>query len=266
MDSAAGLAYRSAGPEDGPPALLVHGYPESSHMWRHLLPALGDAGRRAVAPDLAGFGDSPADPPGTWERHVESIERFRTELGLERLLLVVHDWGGLIGLRWACENPDAVEALVIADTGFFSDGQWHGLAEGMRTPGAGEELLENMTREAFGQVLGQSAPGMSKEDVDEYWKAFGDEDRRRGQLELYRSGDFEKLEPYEGRLAELGAPALILWGETDAFAPVAGAHRFHKELPDSELAVLDAGHFVFDDAPEESTRAVVDFVAGLPDR
>ncbi len=266
MDAAAGLAYRSAGPEDGPPALLVHGYPESSHMWRNLLPALGDAGRRAVAPDLAGFGDSPPDPPGTWERHVESIERFRGELGLERLLLVVHDWGGLIGLRWACEHPDAVEALVICSTGFFSDGKWHGLAEGMRTPGTGEELLANMTREGFGQVLKQSSPGMDDAAVDEYWKAFGDEDRRRGQLELYRSGDFEKLEPYEGRLAELGVPALILWGETDAFAPVAGAHRFQNELPDSELVVLDAGHFLFDEAPEESTRAMLDFVGSLPGR
>jgi haloalkane dehalogenase len=263
-EHAAGLAYRSAGPTDGPPALLVHGYPESSYMWRHLLPRLGDTGRRAIAPDLAGYGDSPPDPPGTWEHHVESLERFRAELGLERLLLVVHDWGGLIGLRWACEHPDAVEALVISSTGFFADGKWHGLAEGMRTPGTGEELLDNMTREGFGQVLKQSSPGLDDAAVDEYFKAFADEDRRRGQLELYRSGDFDKLAPYEGRLAELGVPALILWGETDAFAPVAGAHRFHKELPDSELVVVDAGHFVFDEAPEGSTDAVVRFAERLP--
>jgi haloalkane dehalogenase len=266
METAAGLAYRSAGPADGPPALLVHGYPESSYMWRHLLPALGNAGRRTIAPDLAGFGDSAPDPPGTWERHVESIERFRSELGLDRLLLIVHDWGGLIGLRWACEHPDAVEALVISSTGFFADGKWHGLAEGMRTPGTGEELLDNMTREGFGEVLKQSSPGLGDDGVDEYWKAFADEDRRRGQLELYRSGDFDKLGPYEGRLAELGVPALILWGETDAFAPVAGAHRFQKELPDSELVVLEAGHFVFDEAPEESSQAVIDFVDRLTDR
>ena len=91
--------------------------------------------------------------------------------------------------------------------------------------------------------------------------AFGDEDRRRGQLELYRSGDFQKLAAYD--LAELGVPALILWGESDGFAPVAGAHRFHKELPDSEVVVLDAGHFVFEEAPEESTRAVVRFAERL---
>jgi pimeloyl-ACP methyl ester carboxylesterase len=261
MPEAAGLAYRAAGTADGPPALLLHGYPESSYMWRDLLPALGDAGRRALAPDLAGFGDSRPDPPGTWERHIEAVERFRTELGLERVLLVVHDWGGLIGLRWACEHPDAVEALVISCTGFFPDGKWHGLAEAMRTPGTGEELMDGMTRDGFAAVMRESAAGIADDAIDEYWKAFGDDARRRGQLELYRSGDFERLAAYD--LAELGVPALILWGENDGFAPVAGAHRFHKELPDSELVVLDAGHFVFEEAPEESTRAVLEFVRRL---
>ena len=55
--------------------LLVHGYPESSYMWRDILPPLADAGCYALAPDLPGFGDSPADPPGTWERQVEALER-----------------------------------------------------------------------------------------------------------------------------------------------------------------------------------------------
>jgi len=263
MPEAAGLAYRAAGPDNGAPAVLLHGYPESSYMWRDLLPALGDAGRRALAPDFAGFGDSRPDPPGTWERHVEEVERFRTELGLERVLLVVHDWGGLIGLRWACEHQDAVEALVISSTGFFPDGKWHGLAEGMRTPGTGEELMDGMTRDGFAAVMREAAAGISDDAIDEYWKAFGDDERRRGQLELYRSGDFDKIAPYKGKLAELGVPALVLWGEGDNFAPVAGAHRFYKLLTDSEPVVLDAGHFVFEEAPEESTRAVVRFAERL---
>jgi haloalkane dehalogenase len=263
MAEAAGLAYREAGPDGGPTALLVHGYPESSYMWHHLLPALGEAGRRAIAPDLAGYGDSPADPPGTWERHVESLERFRSELGLGRVLLVVHDWGGLIGLRWACDHPEAATALVVSNTGFFAEGKWHGLADAMRTPGQGEELIDGMTRENFGAMIRSASPAMGDDALDEYWKCFADEDRRRGQLELYRSGDFDKLEAYRGCLAELGVPALVLWGEHDPFAPVAGAHRFHKELPDSELVVLAAGHFVFADLPQESARAVVEFASRL---
>jgi haloalkane dehalogenase len=82
-------------------------------------------------------------------------------------------------------------------------------------------------------------------------------------LELYRSGDFEKLEAYEGRLAALGLPALILWGEHDPFAPVAGAHRFARELPGSRMAVVDAGHFVFEDEPERCASEVVAFLGDL---
>jgi haloalkane dehalogenase len=259
-----GIAYREAGPPDGPAALLLHGYPESSYMWRDVLPALADAGWRALAPDLPGFGNSPADPPGTWERQVEAVERFRRGLGLERVVLVVHDWGGLIGLRWACEHPDAVRGLVISSTGFFSYGRWHGMAHALRTEGQGEELLEGMNRDAFAGLMRHASRGIGDDAVDEYWKCFADEERRRGQLELYRSGDFEKLEPYEGRLAALGVPTLILWGEEDEFAPVGGAYHFQREIPGSLLVVIPgAGHFVVEDEPARVAAETVGFLARL---
>ena len=261
---AAGLAYRAEGPEDGPVALLLHGFPESSYMWRHVLPAAARVGWRAIAPDFAGSGDSPPDPPGTWERHVEAVERFRRELGLERVVLVVHDWGGLIGLRWACEHPEAVAGLVISDTGFFPEGRWHGLATTMRTPGEGETMMDSLSRELLDELLSRASTGIDSAALDEYWKGFADAERRRGHLELYRSGDFEKLAPYQGQLGALGVPTLVLWGGRDEFAPVAGAHRFHKEIPGSELVVLDdAGHFVFEDAPEECARRVAGFLESV---
>ncbi len=251
MDELDGIAFREEGSADAPPALLLHGYPESSYMWRGVMSAVAGAGWRAVAPDLPGFGDSAADPPGTWERQVEAVQRLHTGLGLGPVALVVHDWGGLVGLRWACDHPQSVRALVISSTGFFADGKWHGMAQALRAEGTGEELLENMTREALGQVLSQSSPAMDEAAGDEYWKCFATPDGRRGQLELYRSGDFEKLEAYEGCLAGLSVPTLILWGEDDPFAPVAGAKRLRDEIPRSELVVIDgAGHFVVEDAPE----------------
>jgi alpha-beta hydrolase superfamily lysophospholipase len=79
---AAGLAYRAAGDSAARVVLLVHGYPESSHMWQQALPGLAAAGWRAIAPDLPGYGDSEPDPPGTWERHVEALARFVDELQL----------------------------------------------------------------------------------------------------------------------------------------------------------------------------------------
>jgi haloalkane dehalogenase len=261
------LAFRAAEP-DGEPrgtALLIHGYPESSYMWRDVMESVTAAGFRAVAPDLLGLGDSPADPPGTWERHVAAIQRFVAEQDLGPVVVVVHDWGGMIGLAWACEHPDMVRALVISNTGFFHDGKWHGFAQGMRTPGQGEELVAAFTREGLEGMLKSLSPGIDDSAIDEYWKGFEGDDRRTMHLDFYRSMDFEKLAPYEGRLAQLGVPTLLLWGANDAFAPVAGAHRFKREIPHADLCILDdAGHFVFDDAPERAGTAINDFLGRIP--
>jgi haloalkane dehalogenase len=256
------LAYREAGPADGPHTLLIHGFPQSSYMWRDTLPAVAAAGWHAVAPDLAGFGDSPVDPPGTWERHVETLERFRAELGIESCVPVMHDWGGLIGLRWACEHPDAITGLAISSSGFFPDGKWHGMAEALRTPGVGEQALAGLDRDGFGALLRASSQAFGAPAIDEYWKALADEPHRRNALELYRSGDFEKLAGY--RLADLNVPVLLLWGESDEFAPLAGAHRFQRELPKTELVVVEgAGHFVWDEQPERCGAALAAFLGSL---
>ena len=261
MPTAAGLAYREAGDPAGKPVLLLHGYPESSYMWRHALDALAAAGCYALAPDLPGYGDSQPDPPGTWEHHIEALDRFVNALGLAQFALVTHDWGVPIGLRWACDHEGAASALVISDGGFFSDRRWHDLANVMRTPGEGERLIESYTREGFEQLMSQASTGMGPDALEEYWKGFEGDVRRRGHLELYRSGDFEKLEPYDGRLAQLGLPTLVLWGANDRFAGVKMAQRFHDEIRDSELVVLDdAGHFVWEDEPERTGAALVDFL------
>ena len=259
-----GIAYREAGPPDGRSVLMLHGYPESSYMWRAPLEAAAAAGWRAVAPDLPGFGDSPPDPPGTWEHHVEHVERLCEGLELGKVVLVAHDWGGLIGLRWACEHPERIRALVISASGFFSDGKWHGMARGLREEGTGEQLVGDMTRANFGALMAWASDGMDGAAIDEFWKCFGDDERRRAQLDLYRSGDFEKIAPYEGKLAELGVPTLLLWGRNDQFSPVAGGKRFEAEIPGSELVVLDdAGHFVWEDHPDRCSRELTRFLATL---
>jgi haloalkane dehalogenase len=263
-----GMAYREALPAGwdgaGPVALAVHGYPTSSYLWRNVLPRVAEAGYRALAPDLPGFGDSPPDLPGTWERQVENVERFRTALGLDRVALIVHDWGGLIGLRWACDHPGTVSALAITDTGFFPDGKWHGMAKILRTEGEGEQIVDNANRELMGAVMRQISPRLSDETIDEFFKAYADSDRRRNQLDLYRSGDFPKLEPYRGKLAALGVPTLIVWGAKDEFAPVAGGYRFQKEIPGAKLVVLDeAGHFLMEDDPDRVAGEIAGFLADV---
>ena len=258
-----GIAYREAvpaGEEAGDPVLLIHGFPQSSYMWEPIVAAVADAGRRAVAPDLPGYGDSPPDPPGTWERHVEAIERFRSALGLERVVLGLHDWGGLIGLRWAFDHGSPLSALILSNTGFF-EGKWHQMAKAMRTPGQGEQLMNNLSKEAFGTMLRDFGGKLSDEAVDEYYKAFETPEGRMGMLELYRSGDLEKLRPYDGQLAAMKVPTLILWGENDPTVPAAVARRFEQEISDNEVVILEnASHFLYDDEPDRCAQEVATFL------
>jgi haloalkane dehalogenase len=192
---------------------------------------------------------------------VDDVERFHAERADGPVALCVHDWGGLIGLRWACEHPEHVRALVISATGFFADGKWHGLAKAMRTEGEGEQIVDGTTRQAFGQMLAAVAPGICEQSCDEYFKAYADPARRRGQLELYRSGDFSELERYRGALAALDVPTLLLFGSEDPFVPVATAHRFAGEIPHARMEILEGvGHFMFDEVPERAATIVVDFL------
>src|SRR5688572_7072818 len=103
------VAYRAAG--EGPPVVLLHGWPTSSYLWRGVIPALAGAGRRVIAPDLPGFGASekPPDAPYTIGFQAEVLDAFLGAVGVGRTALVVHDLGGPIGLRWAEDHPDRLE-------------------------------------------------------------------------------------------------------------------------------------------------------------
>lgn len=246
------------GPSRGT-VMCVHGFPETSYMWRGLLDDLAGAGWRAVAPDLLGYGDTPDEGDGSWEAQVAALDRVWSDHDLGPVVLVMHDWGGLIGLRWALQRPEAIRAVVLSDTGFFPDGKWHDFAQVLRTPGEGETFIAQWTAAMLGQLLSSVSTGIGEDAIAEYARGLDSEEGRRGVLELYRSGDFDKIE--EGCLASFAAPALVLWGEADPFAPVASAHRFVRELPDAELVLVEgAGHFVYEDDPAATSAAVTAFL------
>ncbi|MEZ5063002.1 MAG: alpha/beta hydrolase [Solirubrobacterales bacterium] len=243
------FAYREGVPDEPPdrerpPVLCLHGFPETSWM-RHSLAALAATGAAASRPTApaAGARARPArhvGPPGGGRRAVRRPPRSPP------VVLVVHDWGGLIGLRWACDHPDRVEALVISASGFFPDGKWHGMAEGLRTPGTGEQMLAGIDRDGFGALMRSLGSGFDEETIDEYWLSLGTDAGRAAVLEMYRSGNFEELAPTRGSWRNWTCRRCCS-GETDDFAPVATAHRLEHELPRSELRfVAGAGHFLAD--------------------
>ncbi len=263
------LAYREAladGEERGAPVLLLHGFPESSRMWTAVMEALAAAGRRSIAPDLYGFGDSGAEAPTTFEGNLEACTGFVDGLELERVAVVVHDWGGFVGLAWACEHPGRVEALVISDTGFFADGKWHGMAEAVRGE-QGEAIVGALDRDGFeGLLRSAGEDAFDAETIAAYWAPFEEGRGRRATLDFYRSMDFEKLAPWQDKLGALGVPTLLLWGEDDQFAPLSGAHRFEREIPGSRLVSIEgAGHFIFDERPGRCAREVAGFLLAAAD-
>jgi haloalkane dehalogenase len=108
---------------EGDPIVCFHGEPTWAYLYRKLLPPLTSAGHRVICPDYAGFGrsDKPTDPRWySYDRHVEMVTALLATLDLRDATVVVQDWGGPIGLRWAVENADRVARLAILNTGLFN--------------------------------------------------------------------------------------------------------------------------------------------------
>jgi pimeloyl-ACP methyl ester carboxylesterase len=261
------IFYREAGA--GEPILLLHGVPTSSYLWRRLLPRLAGFGR-AVAPDHYGFGrsDKPADADYSVPGYVRYLEGFTAALGLDRLHLIVHDFGGPFGLAFAIAHPERVRSVVLLNTVFYSDYEWHPLAKIWRTPGDGEDLMAGWTRERFGEGLRKwlaHPENVTGADLDAYYEPIADPAMRAAILKLYRNTTPSEHPEWEERLRRLGVPALIVWGRRDPFLPPEWAERFHRDLAGSALAIIDdAGHFVQEDQPEKVAQLIEAFYARRP--
>ena len=111
---------------DGKPVVFFHGEPTWSFLWRKVIPPVREAGYRCIAPDLPGFGrsDKPVDLDWySYDRHTAAVAPLLEQLDVRDATVVVHDWGGPVGLRLAVEHPDRIARIVILDTGLFTGHQ-----------------------------------------------------------------------------------------------------------------------------------------------
>jgi pimeloyl-ACP methyl ester carboxylesterase/2-polyprenyl-6-methoxyphenol hydroxylase-like FAD-dependent oxidoreductase len=257
---------REAGPPEASEAVVfLHGNPGSGADWEPLLAAVGRHAR-AVAWDAPGFGrsEAPADFMQSVPAHAAFIGRAIEALGIERVHLVAHDFGGPWGLSWAAGDPGRFASAVLIGTGALPGYRWHVLARLWRTPVAGELFMATTTRVAFRALLRRGNPrGLPRAFVDRMYDDF-DRGTRRAVLELYRSvavvaAAGEKL---AAALRPLDRPALVLWGRHDPYLPVAHAERQREAFPHAEVRLLDSGHWPFVDCPRAVADAVVAFLAG----
>ncbi len=260
--------------ERGPLVILLHGFPECWYSWRQYLPALAQAGFRAVAPDMRGYnlsekpkGARSYDLPALTADVMGLIRAF----GEERAIIVGHDWGAAVAWRFAMDYPQAVEKLVICNVPHPAR-----FAEGLRSPRQlrkswyifffqlpwlpervlGRDPLRTITRAMRGSAVRQEA--FSDDDLRVYAEALGQPGALTAGINYYRAAvRWGRKLPNR----PISAPTLILWGEEDRFLGkelVAGTERF---VPDLRVHFIPhCGHWVQQEAREEVTSALLEFL------
>jgi len=230
--------------------LYVHGVPTSSDEW---IPFLARTG--GIAPDLPGFGRSgkPGYLSSTMEEYDRFLERFLDDRGLERVSLVVHDWGA-VGLLTAQRLPERIERIVIINAVPLLPGyRWHRTARIWRTPLLGEFSMGMTFRFTIRALTRESnvTPGPLPEEWIDSTMAHFDQGTQRAILRLYRSSPPAKLAAAGEHLGELRVPALVLWGTQDPYIPERFGRDYAAALPQAELAEYpDAGHWGWLDRPD----------------
>lgn len=259
-----------AGPAEASEAVVcIHGNPGSADDWAGLIAAAAATGRRALSLDLPDFGETIA--PDRFEHGVLGYATWLgealKELGVERAHLVLHDFGGPIGLVWVAMNVDALASITLIDTGILPGYRWHKLARIWRTPVVGELFQATATRRAFRLLLNRNEPrGLPRDFVEAMYDHY-DRRTRKAVLALYRDTDDPGSAAPEltKLLAPRDIPALVIWGEGDAYLPSSYAERQREAFPSAEVHVLAAsGHWPFADAPETVERLLAEFLAKLP--
>ena len=263
-----------AGKSGGEPIVLLHGWPQHWWCWRHVIPPLADAGYRVIAPDLRGHGwsDAPEDGYGKGQ-FVDDLIALLDELGLDRVKLIGHDWGGMTGFLACIRHPqrfDRFVALGIAPP--FPSGEAKDLLNVWRlwyqvpltAPLLAPMLVSRPGLIAFVLRRGTRAEGaMSESDIDSYARAMAE--RPHVTLGVYRTFiTREVLELARGRWAgRLSVPTRLVIGEFEPVATperaMAGADRYADDMRVHELPGV--AHFTPEEAPDAVVERTLSFFA-----
>ncbi|WP_131113860.1 alpha/beta fold hydrolase [Lichenihabitans psoromatis] len=264
--------YRETGPIDAPVILLLHGFPTSSHMFRDLMPALADR-YRLIAPDLPGFGLTTAPPRGQFTYSFETLAHviggFVDAIGLPRYALYIFDYGAPVGLRLAMANPERITAIVTQNGNAYMEGLsagWESWQAYWRepTPAHREATRASLSDEAIrfqyehGSPAGRVSPDGSMLDTFYMHRP----DAYEIQLDLILSyGSNVALYPdFQSYLRQHRPPVLAVWGKNDPFFLPPGAEAYRRDVPDTELHLLDTGHFALETHHQEIARLMRDFL------
>ncbi|MGW6359520.1 alpha/beta fold hydrolase [Streptomyces sp. NPDC055092] len=267
--------YREAGNPQAPVVVLLHGFPTSSHMFRHLIPALADR-YRVIAPDHIGFGQSAMpdlqDFPYTFDALTEVTSDLLRHLDIDRFAMYVQDYGAPIGWRLALQSPDRITAIITQNGNAYEEGFvkpfWDGVFAYAQAPGPDTEapmrgaLTPEITRWQY--VNGVADPSLISPDNWVHDQALLD---RPGndeiQLKLFRDypTNVDLYPQVHQYFRDSQVPLLAVWGANDEIFGPAGAEAFAQDLPGAEIHLLESGHFALESHLGTITEHIRDFLA-----
>jgi haloalkane dehalogenase len=255
----------------GDPVVCFHGEPTWAYLYRKMLPPLTSGGLRVICPDYAGFGRSDKPTDRRWysyDRHVEHTAALLGALDLRGATVVVQDWGGPIGLRWAVENAEQVARIVILNTGLFTGRVSKGFM-------AWRDFAERNPDLPVGFVLqGATASKLPDDVVAAYEAPFPTPESKAGAAQfplLVPTSDDQpgatEMRAVVDELSRWDKPVLVAFSDEDPVFPYPRAgERFTTLIPSAkeQVRIEGAAHFLQEDRGERIAELILEFVRGSP--
>lgn len=268
--------YREAGPADGPVLLLLHGYPTSSHMFRHLMPRLADT-YRVIAPDLPGFGFTEVPEKRnyiyTFDHLARTVDAFVEALKLTRYAIYIFDYGAPTGLRLALAHPQQIAAIITQNGNAYLEGlgdAWDPIKKYWKEPNAANrDALRGfvgLDGNKFQYTHGVTDP--IRVEPESYWLDTALLQRPGNidiQLDLFLDyANNLKLYPaFQDYFRQNQPPLLAVWGKNDPFFIPPGAKAYKRDIPSAKVVFYDTGHFALETHVEEIAGEIRTFLGGL---
>jgi haloalkane dehalogenase len=253
---------------EGDPIVCFHGEPTWSYLYRKMLPPLVAAGHRVICPDYAGFGrsDKPTDRDWyTYDRHVELMTLLLDGLELTDVTVVVQDWGGPIGLRWAVENADCVARLVILNTGLFTGRVSKGFMAWRDFATRNPDLPVGLV------VGGATATDVPDDVVAAYEAPFPNAESKAGAAQFPvivpisdEMAGAAEMRAVMDALSRWDKPALVAFSDNDPVFPFPRAgEAFTSLIPTAgeQVRIEGAAHFLQEDRGEQIAEEMIRFMS-----
>jgi haloacetate dehalogenase len=267
------MHYAEAG--DGPPVVLLHGFPETWYAWRHQIESLRKR-YRLIMPDLRGYGATDKPPTGYDKRTMANdIRTLMTSLGIERAAIVGHDRGARVGLRLAKDSPEVVVRFAALDNiptrvlfgnmnAASAQAAWFFLFQGIRD--LPEALIQGREELWLRHLLtgwAYNPETFTESDIATYVRAYAQPGGLRGAFEDYRAWREDVAQDQEDKQVKLRCPTLALWGaefEAAKMGDMAEVWRgFAEDLTTAPIAL--AGHLPQEEQPSAVNAALATFLA-----